>query len=232
MHKTVIGLMILLGLFPIPMGQESKQELRRLFPGTILGRVLDADGNPVADAMITPLRDPPRSGPVPTTYTDSDGKFVLEYVKLETYVIDASKMDEGYLYTCGLLLDCSSPGTCPKVTLTTERRRAEVTVRFGPKGGFVVGSVRDAKTNKPVVDAVITFYGKSKVGPPSFVEVRSDGKGAFISEALPLCPIRMKAEAPGYRTWYFNNAVSAKTAADLVVESGLSKQVDIWLVPE
>lgn len=147
MHQVVLlGLLIGLSFFPILPSQQSEpelrilQELRRLNPGTIVGRVLDPDGNPVANAsVIATLADTSQVhiGVVPSTTTDEEGRFVLEYVKLGTsYLIEASKEDDGYLHTCVLILDCPSAGTCPKVTLTWSTRRADVVVRFGPRAVF------------------------------------------------------------------------------------------------
>lgn len=231
MKRTLLRLVMMMGLWAVSIAQVSSQLDPALYQGTITGQVLDMDGNPVANAWVIATKE--GFGPVPSTSTDEAGQFKLEYVKVNnTYQIMASKMEEGYLYTCGLYLDCPSTGTCPKVTLTSSTRRADVMVRFGPKGGRVAGVVRDARNNKPVANAVITLYGNSKMPTPSFIEVQSDGQGAFISDALPLCPVRMKVEVPGYRTWYFNEAVSEKVAEDLIVESSSTKRLEIRLVPQ
>jgi hypothetical protein len=117
------------------------------------------------------------------------------------------------------------------VTLTSNKVQADAIIRLGPRGGALSGVVRDAITNKPIAEAVIIFYGKSVVGQPSSREVRSDVQGNFSSGALPLCPIRMKVDASGYHTWYFNEAVSAKAAEDVVVESGETKKMSVSLIP-
>jgi hypothetical protein len=67
--------------------------------------------------------------------TDKDGRFTIEHLKIGTYRVFAINEAEGYS------IENQSRGQ--EVNLTADAPWANVTVRLRPRGGILIGSVRD-----------------------------------------------------------------------------------------
>ena len=78
-------------------------------------------------------------------FTDRDGRFQIERLKVGTYGLFEVKEEEGYT--------ALNQGPREKIKITAERSSAMVTIRMSPRGGILIGSVKDKATGKPIHEA-------------------------------------------------------------------------------
>lgn len=131
-------LAVLLSLVPLTQAQNPKEQASR---GRITGIVLNKDGQLMDHASVcTGTASGSCTWIDCLASTNQDGRFQIEQLKVGTYGVFAIKEDEGYT------TDNQSPGQ--KITITDEQPLAVVTVRMGPNGGILTGSVEDKTTGK------------------------------------------------------------------------------------
>lgn len=138
--------LLLLGCF---FGAASAAQEHHYPPGKIRGTVLNDRGEPVAGAKVEVwLSGKPVAAAVPWAPTDKDGRFLVERLALEEYVVSAVKEDEGYPDTGSSFYSKGMP--VHRVALTAAAPEAETSIVFGPKAGVVTGRVVDSATGQPL----------------------------------------------------------------------------------
>jgi len=213
---TLIGV---LGLLPLVWSQTPADW------ATVTGRVLDADGRPVAGAKISifPL-DVAVSGGMPVQpRTDQDGRYRLVSPGFPGRTrLCAVKESAGYPNTQYLLF-ASGEETMPEVSLTPGRHLENVDIHLGPPDGTVEGSVIDAETRAPISKARIVLH-RSEPESISSTSLPPDGHFFF---ALPRAPIDITVTAPSYLPWTYKDAHSA--ANTLVLRTSEHREITVGL---
>jgi len=226
-NKFCMGL-IATGLVPLMWAQLLAQKVPKEKPAgwaTVSGRVLDSEGRAVTGARISafPL-DAAVSGGMPRQpVTDREGRyrFTLPAYPGRTRLC-AVKESAGYPDTQGLLF-ASETDSMPEVSLPPDGYVEDIDIRLGRPDGVLEGSVVDAITGSPISNARITLHRNT---PESmyFTSLPPDG---HVLLALPPVPIEVAVEAPGYRTWRYQDPKNQSNA--LVLESSENRRIMIGL---
>lgn len=164
--------------------------------GAIEGRVMDANGQPVAGAEVHVLKSDFISGRVPTVYTDQAGVFSMKGLAAGTYTISVSKAEDGYV-------DSSSPffsgGLIPPTQVNVnEQSTTDIVTQLGPKSAKLVGRVVDASTRKPIDNLHDVQITLRRVDNPEYsysTGLDSDGQFNIL---VPSVPVTIEVSASGY----------------------------------
>lgn len=168
--------------------------------GSITGRVVDSEGQPVVGALVYASRVHSPLGMLPTTVTDREGTFSFSELRFEAYTVYASKEEEGYpVYSPFYAVDPtdSTAGgmTSAMVTIYKQQPAADIVIAVGPRMAKFTGNIKDA-SGKPV-GAEITLCRLDM--PNSCVTAGSNKEedGAFEFLAPPV-PYTVEVYASGY----------------------------------
>src|SRR6185295_8779723 len=103
-------------------------------------------GRPVSGAVVYAHPDSVLRGTLPRAPSDSNGDFTITVYQTGSYVVTASKNDEGY----PALLPFYYPTDAyvPHILIRKDRAAPFVTVRMGPKAGKITGRFVDASTGQ------------------------------------------------------------------------------------
>ena len=141
----------------------------------------------------------------------------IEHLKTDTYGVFAEKEEEGYT-------DWNqSPGQ--KVEITIERPSANVTIRLRPRGGFLVGSVKD-KTSGKSVDGISVRYMAVDTGDGGFRRAKEN----FQITVPTATDLIVAVSAEGYKSWVYTDP-SDPSHPVLRLASGEHKLLEIELEP-
>jgi hypothetical protein len=153
--------------------------------GGIEGRVVDENGKPVADVMVTAVYS---EDAVKSNFTSKDGKYLLKQLPPGPYSVRADK--KGY-------------ASVMRQNLTVEKLVTLSGIDFelvgaGSFGGFVV----DARNKEPVVKATVVLYASGPVDRGSGLERvfrgTTGGDGGFEIDSVPPGEYRATATHPDY----------------------------------
>jgi protocatechuate 3,4-dioxygenase beta subunit len=156
----------------------------------VSGKVVFADGTPVADARVSPV------GRVESTFaiSDSNGAFTLKQLPRTPESLVATIMDESLMR--------SAP-----VKVTPPARDVTLTI---PTPARIEGRVIDRTTSQPVTSFNV-FAGRREMGMQARGLDVSDAGGAFVLKRVQPGSVELRVTAPGY---------VAGTVSDLLVEEG------------
>ena len=197
--------------------------------GAIMGRVLDKNGNPLRAAIveISPVDQPAGDNSLPSAVTDEEGRFFLDGIPPGKHLIYASKEEEGYPSTFDIFF--VDPAKVPRVNVENNQVTENIEVRMGSKAALFSGTVRDAKTGRPVQNVEITL---SLVGgESSYLAFGADENGGF-ERLVPAVPLFIKVSAPGYRVWVFGKDGANGVAEPLTFEPDATKELTVNLDPK
>ena len=173
--------------------------------GSICGTVLDENGQPARNVLITAVYIGPHSGMYPATRSDDSGHYCLVNVPYGDNAPAADDPRRGYPnpqwgFYAG---DISKSNPSGVAHLTAEHPRATIDIRIPYKAAFLTLHLIDAITGKPQTNL---FYKLS---------IQADPQRGYISgsrdaeDPLLLPPnenVLLKASAPGYREWPYDNS--------------------------
>lgn len=118
--------------------------------GDISGRVVDAKGRPVVNALLNAWGSGTQVGIVPTSHTNSRGIFKFRALEVGKYLISVGKDYAGYANSENRFYSAGFVET-PTVVVEAGKTIWCGDVRLGPKAGRLVGTIRDSTTGKPIV---------------------------------------------------------------------------------
>jgi hypothetical protein len=129
------------------LAQDSKRA------GIIRGVILDANDQPVEDAMVKANFAGGFSGIVPSARSDKSGHFAIRHLAWGEWYVTATKEQEGYPDGSNAFYSgfASIPAT---VDLGADNADQFVTVHLGRKAGSISGTITDAETGKPIETCV------------------------------------------------------------------------------
>jgi hypothetical protein len=173
--------------------------------GSICGTVLDENGQPAKDILMTAVYLGAHSGPSPASRSDDSGHYCLVNVPYGENVPAADDPKHGYpnpqysFYASGI-----DNKEAPNVAhLSAEHPRATIDVRIPYKAAFLTIHLTDAITGKP---QSALFYKLSAQTDPQRHYMFGSRSAA---DALLLPPnenVLLKVSAPGYREWPYDNS--------------------------
>ncbi len=200
------------------------QKARSQDTGGISGRVVDLDGHTVAYADVEAFTSPPGMGLVPSARSDSDGLFTLEDLEVGKYNLFVSKEESGYpstwnrFYSAGFV-------EVSEVIVYAGQTVPWGDVRLGPKAGKLVGTVRDAKTNKAILFSSPTQpwpLTLCRVDYPKNCAAAFPNKNGDFEALVPPAPFTIETTAPGFEK---------KDLGPLSLKRGEIRRFDILLTP-
>lgn len=209
--------------------QHSHQDAAQSF-GAISGRVLDPEGQPVFGAEVNASHTESGTGRVPTAYTDNQGEFQIRDLRPGTYIVSASKEEDGYARTY-LLFNSAGFVENPQVTVYEQQITSDVVVHLGPRAARLVGRIVNAITNEPIQNlqnVKITFRRIDR--PDNWYSRAPDLNGEF-SIFVPPAPFTIEVEAPGYEDWQYRSVSAGDQTASLQLVPGSSQNLTIALRP-
>jgi hypothetical protein len=200
------------------------------FSGVVTGRVLDEDGHPVVKARVCASPTIGWIGRIPCSESDSGGKFSIHIWRPAEYAITAEKEKDGYPATDNTFY--GSPAfspVLPRVIMSDDETRHQVTVQLGPPFGRLIGKVVDAETGQTIESVRMELH---HANTPANAIRRSKGyRKGRLWMLVPPVPIIFKISAPGYKEWWYGADGSEGGAEALEVGFGSTRELAIPLRP-
>lgn len=201
--------------------------------GVIQGTVIYEDGNPVNGATVyASVMDGLGAGITPNAKTDETGHFAIAHLLLGKYAVTAEKQDEDYPRMVNRFYN--SEDKFETVTLTSRNFAASVTIRLGPKGGVLVGSVTDALTNAPINPCAEFRRAKEPnnrvVGTGLLRQKLVNGKYRVLIPSNT--DVFIKVWYQGHKSWYYPGTIDKTQSQPLNLKPGEEKELDIRLEPD
>jgi len=196
----LVALMVLAGPLPQAFSQQNEESNRRsVLRSNIVGKVVNAQGNPIKNAKVT-VQDPDNQELVARGTTNDDGNYVIECLDQRKYHLLLSALPERFVGQTavvelgkeGLIVQWSASTEAPAIATTktgggvcgcgvewlSEREKSN---RRSVLRSNIVGKVVDAQGN-PIKNAKVT------VQEPDDQDVvarrRTDDKGNYVFECL------------------------------------------------
>lgn len=165
--------------------------------GGLSGIVLDENGGLVDSANVcTSLASGNETAINCRVFTGRDGEFQIENLRFGTYSVFAINEAEGYS------IENQTPGQ--EVKISAESPKRDMTIRLRPKGGVLIGSVRDKITGDRVHKINLQYIatdGQAGGGPsPAGI-----GDGEFQVTLPTECDLVIIVSAPGYEGWVYTD---------------------------
>jgi hypothetical protein len=198
--------------------------------GGISGRVLDANGHPIGDAMVLADRPDIVIRPAPMGWTNKDGEFIIEDLMPGSYSLHGSKQEEGYPRTEFNFYDPNESGGL-KVEVYERQTTQKVIIQLGPKAAVLVGQVVDASTSQPLRHANITVRRVDH--PERFLSTGLfwHGVEGGFRLLVPSSPFTLKVSEPGYQDWYYRRSGERGQASALLLAPNNTKSLKVALRP-
>src|SRR6266571_3066537 len=191
--------------------------------GTIAGRVLSPEGQPVPGATVFVSRPELVLGKLPSSHTNSLGAFRIKGLAPGTYSVNASKEEDGYAPTDSAF-HALGPVRALEVTVYAQQPTPELVIQLGPKLARLVGRVVDAKKNEPVVNAQITL---TRVDDSDHAYSTGPNAKAEFDVLVPPVPFTITVTAAGYKDWHFRHEGPKKPVDKLELPPNTTKEMNI-----
>jgi hypothetical protein len=195
--KTSVFVAIVAGalvLQPTPLASVVTQASGK---GEITGKVVDAQGRPIADLRVSAEVPGTPSVTLPQTTTDTNGNFRIGNLSPDVYTLLTSKEDEGYPDS---EFNFYHEGTDNETTVRVYADQVTPNVLIQlQKAAILKGRVSDSATGNPIEHFVVRLAQVSH--PERFLQT-GGSKGEFRVVAPPL-PITVRVSAAGYEEWRY-----------------------------
>ena len=218
-----IGARVLLPLLMLPtfIGQNDPHPVADKV--TVMGRVVDSHGVPVAGAMVSAY--PPNAELHHGDRTAADGTFVFHVDPFGAGVISASKPEDGYPRPEWLLYG-KRPESMQPINATVAASPIRVERRFEERDAIIEWKVLSKVDRSPIryADFNVTWIDD----PHVFVRKATSEVGV-LTFILPKHPVLITIGAPGFREW--NSADSREFSGPVLFTPGTRDERTILLEP-
>lgn len=191
---------------------------------TVMGRVVDSHGVPVADAMVSAY--PPNAELHMGGRTAADGTFVFHVGPFGAGTITASKPEDGYP-ELGWTLYGKRPESMQPINATLANSPIHVELRFEERDAVIEWKVISKADDSPVRYA--EFNVTSVDNPHVFFRSSTSDTGV-LRFILPKRPVLITISAKGFRDW--NSADSREFGGPVLFTPGTRDERTILLEPE
>lgn len=191
--------------------------------GTIAGIVLNEAGEPVDHAQIclsVSIRKNETSINCRVSTSHDGGTFAIEHLKPGTYGLFAIKQEDGYS------IENQERGQV--VNITANQPYANITIHMMPKGGVVLGAVKDAVTGKPIEHPNVQYVALDGEGEGGGLADRGNGQFRIVVPAAT--DVVLIVQARGYKGWIYTDPDNPSRPV-LQFAPGEQKHFDIILEP-
>ena len=212
---------------PIPV----REPTVRVAGGAIEGRVVNAEGQAVAGALVTAEPKGASAMPILTDTSDGDGNYRIEVGEPGTYVVYGSKKQDGYATTLSAFHQLI-PLSLPEVEVGPNEVAKGVEVNLGAKCSIVRVIVTDGATGRPLnnvgvrlrrADNPQMLYGVSEEA------VKKNGKFEVL---VPPVPFTLRVSTHGYEPRTFGRGENGNDDEPLVVRPGEVREIRVTLRPQ
>lgn len=218
----LVGAIALAGTYRVGSRPKQAHLTNHFHLGAISGRVINANGEPVAMAMVYAERVGGSTGRLPTVLSDEQGNFTIKHLPAGIYNIHASKEEENYPDTSSAFHN-EGLTTTPRVDLNGQQTTSYTLVQLAPKSGILSGRILDATTLKPILNAQITLR---RLDNPEFtyrlgLTIPEEGK---FNVPVPSTPITVEISAPGYKEWRLSDNSPIEELGSLQVAPSVTRE--------
>lgn len=194
---TVLAIVVFATVYAITNSNRTRQGTTPP-SGTITGRVLSLDGEPVAGASVYALGNNSMTGRLPIFLTDEKGEFVIQGLIPGTYKMSASKEADGYPPTDNTFY---SAGTVqlPEVTINEGETIPDVPVYLGPQAARLHGHLINAASAKPIKNLQdVQVILRRADNPDLSYMIGPDTEGQYSALVPSNILFTIEVSAPGY----------------------------------
>jgi len=193
-------------------------------PGSIVGTVVDEDGNPLLGPSVSYLVVTENGASRSTASSNvPNGEFELTQLPLGKVELNASAPLSGYWY------NEASPYK-QTVVLTAANPTAHVRLKVGPKPAVLVLTVSDRITGKAVEGFMVRTVGAEGGGAGSAgtAYFPQTDQGDWEVPVSPLFDVLLEVTAKDYKNWFYSNP----SDPTLHLEPGERKVVQVTMQPK
>ena len=198
--------------------------------GSISGRVLDADGGPVQDVIVTAENIAVTTRNLPRAETNRRGEFTIQGLTPGQYELYTKKEKDGYPRTEFNLYNVGGIPT-PQVAVFPQQTTQGITMQLGPKAAVLTGQVVDAVTKRPLNHADITVR---RVDLPDRFLRTGLSLPVELGEFKLLVPsvaLTVKVSETGYEDWYYDATDDRQRTSSLLLRANSTRHLLIALRP-
>lgn len=216
MNKVMAILICALSCFPLVLWAQDT--------GTIKGRVLDNSGKPVAGAIVYAAAQNGHTH-LPKGRSDVHGYYLIDKLTWGSYWLYTSKEEDGFPNTGDTFYTGWNNDNQTQASVTTEHPIAVIDVKLGRKGGWLVGSVKDAETGRTVesVCSKLQWQSDTSIWTTGLYGTPFLTSGRFRRLIPTDTAVTVKVWAWGYKPWNYGTA--------LRVKAGEKHRINILLAP-
>lgn len=220
----MLGMRILLPILLVPALAGQNDPHPAADKVTVMGRVVDSHGVPVADAFVTAY--PPTAELHMGGRTKADGTFEFRVDPFGAGVVTASKPEDGYP-DLGWTLYGKRPESMQPINATLANSPLHVELRFEERDAIIDWKVRSKADGLPIRFA--EFNVTSVDDPHDFLR-SSTSEAGVLRFILPKHPVLITISSKGFRDW--SSADSREFGGPVLFTPGTRDERTILLEPE
>jgi hypothetical protein len=191
---------------------------------TVMGRVVDSHGAPVANAMVSAY--PPNAELHMGGRTAADGTFLFHVDPFGAGVITASKREDGYPDPMWTLYG-KRPESMQPINATLAASPIQVELRFEARDAILEWKVLSKADGSPVR---LARFSAAWIDDPRVYFRGGTSETGVLRFVLPKHPVLITISAKGFHDW--NSADSREFGGPVLFTTGTTDERTILLEPE
>lgn len=190
--------------------------------GSIQGRVVDQDFQPIAGAQVYPITGPSGTGSSNSALTNADGRFRLESLAPGSYTLSVSKVSDGYADPSQRFYSVTNRATA-SVSVSSATQSPEVVLQMGRRCGTLHVLAEDAVTHRPLQQITYTLRVANAQG-----DMLQGDKPIPADFLVPPVDVTVEFFAKGYSNWRY----SENGHDFLTLRPGESRTLQVEMQPQ